>query len=40
MQDALNINKINFEPYGDFFDQVFLQFNENLMKIKKPNDPN
>ena len=31
VQNVVNINKINFEPYGDLVDQDFSQFNENLI---------
>ena len=29
IQDVVNINKMEFEPYDDLVDQVFLQFNAN-----------
>ena len=36
VQNVININKIKFEPYGDLVDQVFVQFNENLINNQDP----
>ena len=37
VQDAVNTNKIKFEPYGDLVDQTFSQFNENSINNKDPH---
>ena len=33
-------NKIKFEPYGDLFDEAFLQHNENLINDQDPLNQN
>ena len=37
VQVVVNINKLKFEPYGDLVDQVFFQFNANLMNNQDPH---
>ena len=37
VEDAVNINKTKFEPYGDLVDQAFSQFNENLINNQDPH---
>ena len=36
-QNVPNINKIKFEPYGDFVNQDFSQYNQNLVNNQDPN---
>ena len=36
MQDVVNINKMKFESYDNLVDQVFSQFNENLINNQDP----
>ena len=36
VQDVLNRNKIEVDPYEDLIDQSFSQFNENLIKNQDP----
>ena len=36
VKDAVNINKIKFEPYVDLVDQDFFQFNETLINNQDP----
>ena len=36
VQDVVNRNKIKFEPYGDFVDKAFSQFNENSINSRRP----
>ena len=36
LQDVANLNKTKSEAYGSLVDQVFLQFNENLINNQDP----
>ena len=38
VQNVVNVNKIKFEPYGGLVDQVFLQYNENLIYNEDPQN--
>ena len=38
VQNVVNVNKIKFEPYGGLVDQVFLQYNENLINNEDPQN--
>ena len=37
VQDVVNRNKINFEPYGGLVDQAFSLFNENSINNQDPH---
>ena len=37
VQDVVNINKIKFEPHGDFVDRAYLRFSETLINNQDPN---